>query len=515
MNVQDLILTKEEVTPEPAVAPAPQAARKKSTVKFTVEDFDSGDFCIRRKTPRSEKLLVWLTSQTQFYIKDGKTNEVIPIEVKNTACASALAAFFRNWTEYLLPVFGLFHGNKKEKDAMCAFASILRFAESESNEKNASNMLKKLVQQNYINLDFGLNDPAECTPIANGRSVEYFEFYQSPIRISTKYYNDILEKTTIFTYLYPIYRKYYSDAKLRAQLTNALFFSAPNTSSRDLFNADILILIAVLGLDKTREYIDHCLALPYNDNSYVFADRILFPYYCRNSIIEHHIEHHVIDCKQTVLSALRHHTKIDFDKSTLPYTFDPDKFIEYAVYQRIREGQAFSSFDWFQTWEDTLRMEKQLFGKVKEKYPKNLHTYHNQISFLFNQKQAEIQEADFARRNNELLVRNWSDGKYIIRCPENGDDFLDEAHQQANCLASYVDAYSEGRTDIFFMRRVDDPEHSLVTIEVRPNGDGQLALRQAYRASNRNPSKEEMNVIHTWCDRFGIVFNSNYCPMCV
>ena len=184
MNVQELILTKEEVTPEPTAAPAPQTTRKKSTVEFTVEDFGSGDFCIRRKTPRSEKLLVWLTSQTQFYIKDGKTSEVIPIEIKNTACTSALAGFFRNWTEYSLPVFGLFHGNKKEKDAMCAFASILRFAENESNENNASNNLRKLVQQNYINLDFGSNDPAEFLPISDAI---YFRVHQKRKRRTLLY----------------------------------------------------------------------------------------------------------------------------------------------------------------------------------------------------------------------------------------------------------------------------------------------------------------------------------------
>lgn len=498
MNVQDLILTKEEVTPKPTAAPAPQTTRKKSTVEFTVEDFGSGDFCIRRKTSRSEKLLVWLTSQTQFYIKDGKTNEVIPIEAKNVTSTSALSTFFRNWTPYSLPVFGQnFHATKKEKDAMCAFASILRYAEEESNEEHVSNTLKKLTQQNYVNLHFDLLDPANFIPISD---TTYFKFRVSHIKPNRRDYRYILQKTTLFTVLCPILQKYYSEEDLRLKLTTNLFFG----SCTPFLAPEILCLITAFGIDKTRKYIDQCLALPYVDDSYLYADHVLFS-----------DDYAWIELKDKVVSALRHHTKIDFDKNILSYTFDPDKFIEYVLYQRIREGQAFSPADWFRTWRDTLSMEKRLFGKIKEKYPKNLQTYHNQLSYLYLQKQNAIQKEAIIKRKNELSKYSWSNGKYLIRCPESDTDFLDEAHQQANCLASYADAYNEGKTDIFFMRRVDDPEHSFITIEVRTNGDGQPAIRQAYRASNRKPTAEEMDVIHTWCDKFGIVFNSNYCPMCV
>ncbi len=189
--------------------------------------------------------------------------------------------------------------------------------------------------------------------------------------------------------------------------------------------SNIFLLIAAFSIDKTREYLDKCLALPYTDDSYTYAASLFFPY-CSSTWFE---------WKKKVISALRCHTKIDIDKSALRRTFDPDKFIEYAIYQRIREGMALSSSEWFRTWDDTLDMEMQLFGKIKKKYPKNLQTYHNQLSYLYSQKQGAIQKKAIIKRKNELSKYSWTNGKYLIRCPESDTDFLDEAHQQANCLA--------------------------------------------------------------------------------
>ena len=77
--------------------------------------------------------------------------------------------------------------------------------------------------------------------------------------------------------------------------------------------------------------------------------------------------------------------------------------------------------------------------------------------------------------------------------PATKEDILAEAHDQANCLGGYINAYANGETDLYFLRMKETPNESLVTIEIR---DG--ALRQAYRARNEMPNEDELRAIHDW-----------------
>lgn len=72
-----------------------------------------------------------------------------------------------------------------------------------------------------------------------------------------------------------------------------------------------------------------------------------------------------------------------------------------------------------------------------------------------------------------------SDG-YLIRPAASVQEILDEANAQSNCVASFIDKYAAGRTDLWLMRDADDPDTPLVTVEVR---DG--AVRQAFQSYNR------------------------------
>ena len=184
--------------------------------------------------------------------------------------------------------------------------------------------------------------------------------------------------------------------------------------------------------------------------------------------------------------------------------FDIDSFIEYAIYERIRQGEALNYAHFFNVWGDVLRMQRQLRGKIWDKYPKNLNSLHAILSYKCMIMEQELDEERF-KKNAEIMRKyNWEDGKYIIISPENKQDMLDEATQQANCLASYTKAVASCETQIYFLRTKKEPEKSLVTFEIR-NGE----LRQAFRASNKTPSDKEMDIIYNWCDEFGFKHDKN------
>lgn len=189
------------------------------------------------------------------------------------------------------------------------------------------------------------------------------------------------------------------------------------------------------------------------------------------------------------------------------YRFDAASLREYLFYESVQQGYGsvndyggYTLRTFINEWKDTLDMQVALRGRVYDKYPKDLSGLHRRLSFRCELREIEVDEARFRMHSDRISVNELERGKYLIRVPRSKDDMLDEASQQANCLATYVKAYANGETDIYFMREVSKPEESLVTVEVR---DGRV--RQAYRACNRRPTDEEIQWLNEWADEIGIV----------
>ena len=85
-------------------------------------------------------------------------------------------------------------------------------------------------------------------------------------------------------------------------------------------------------------------------------------------------------------------------------------------------------------------------------------------------------------------------GAYQFICPKTPDDIKAEAAQQHNCVASYIDDVIQDKCVIMFMRYKDDPDKSLVTIEVHPD----LHVVQALQRYNAPLNAEQKQVIREW-----------------
>ena len=176
-----------------------------------------------------------------------------------------------------------------------------------------------------------------------------------------------------------------------------------------------------------------------------------------------------------------------------------DALLEYVYYERIRQGYADDPWHFWQEWIDTLDMQKLVKGRIYDKYPKNLAGDHRLLSWKTRLLQQEIDEKIFQQQVERTSSNAWKQKGWLIAPPTCKDDILEEARQQSNCLASYVKAFQKGASDIYFMRRAEDPEKSVVTIEVRGG-----SLNQALGACNRRATNEEMGVVLEWCQKFGI-----------
>ena len=86
-----------------------------------------------------------------------------------------------------------------------------------------------------------------------------------------------------------------------------------------------------------------------------------------------------------------------------------------------------------------------------------------------------------------MLFRSaWEKDEYCVVTPKKCDDIKNEGTELNHCVGSYIDSVLQGRTQIVFMRSSDNPEQSLVTLEIRSR-----SIQQARGYSNREVSEEE------------------------
>ena len=129
-----------------------------------------------------------------------------------------------------------------------------------------------------------------------------------------------------------------------------------------------------------------------------------------------------------------------------------------------------------------------------DKYPRNFLTTSRIASRNYSRLIREFEESKFERCLRPELECRIGDYNFIY--PKTTQDIKDEAVQQNNCVASYIQRVIDGECHIMFMRKADEPEHSLVTLEIR---DDQIV--QALQRSNAPMTPEQKEIVDKWNNR--------------
>ena len=143
---------------------------------------------------------------------------------------------------------------------------------------------------------------------------------------------------------------------------------------------------------------------------------------------------------------------------------------------------------------DYARMMSEISPKY-DKYPRNFLTTHAIACRNYNRLKQQFDEKSFQNRRNPKY--ECKIGKYVFLYPEKIDDIRSEAVSQNNCVASYVQSVIDGKCHILFMRKKEEPDKSLVTIEVKNN-----KIVQAKGRFNRDLTNEEEVVVEKWNTKF-------------
>lgn len=127
-------------------------------------------------------------------------------------------------------------------------------------------------------------------------------------------------------------------------------------------------------------------------------------------------------------------------------------------------------------------------------YPKNFQKAHNESVKKVKIVKDEILQKKIKQRGTQLEKNQYQNNVFFIRPAKSLDDMKDEAKQQNNCVyKNYSESYANGETDIYFLRNINKPEKSLVTVEVC-NGK----IRQERQKYNKDTTKAQKNFLEKW-----------------
>lgn len=148
---------------------------------------------------------------------------------------------------------------------------------------------------------------------------------------------------------------------------------------------------------------------------------------------------------------------------------------------------------------DYIRNLQKLDVPIKGKkllYPEVFMEAHDEIGTKVDNLTKDTRKLNkkISKRYEQLKKNCYSNEKFFIRPANSLQDLRNEAKQQDNCVyRNYSEDYAFGDTDIYFLRHKEEPNKSVVTIEVRDK-----RIRQKEQKHHKSLSKEQSQILDFW-----------------
>ena len=189
---------------------------------------------------------------------------------------------------------------------------------------------------------------------------------------------------------------------------------------------------------------------------------------------------------------------------------DFNRFMNYLVYLVDNEGLELLSGGWSSSerikisdYYDYLKMQKEMYGSIKEKYPENWLSEHHKLVKTYAAWKKLHENDIILERAKALEKYQYSNKKYTVVIPTNSAQVVDEGYQLGHCVGSYVNRIVEGETNIVFVRYKETPEESLVTVEINNKG----SIIQCRGKGNRDVTPEENDFLREWAEKVNLSIN--------
>lgn len=195
----------------------------------------------------------------------------------------------------------------------------------------------------------------------------------------------------------------------------------------------------------------------------------------------------------TVRWHCRNFFKLTDSRENQGYNYNIISLIKYIdqlmTYEALTYSEVISELS------DYCDMMNKLSPKF-EKYPKHFLTTVRIATRNYNRLKQQFDEVKFVDKID--ISFEWTDGEYIVIYPKSTQAMKDEAVQQSNCVASYIDKVINDQCKVVFLRDKKDKDKSLITMEVikytEANSE-KYRVKQAKGKSNREITPFEQTVV--------------------
>ena len=436
--------------------------------EFTLELSAYPDFAIKKISKTTKKLMVIMPSVKTYYVKDLKTNEITPLN------ADEYSKFTTQMDDIInLPDDFWITGIKKSKYFWERLSSILY-----------DDTILELIKMKLIDQ---INAERLCdrSTWRGNDELKKINNIKKPFAVNKK-----------------LFKEFFNEKTADGNPTKASYLV--RNMDRQSFIPD---LVETFGLNMARDFLKEI------DISLVSIDGN--GYYDRGIGINNVYGY-------TYRNIYNYTPNGEADKypdSPRPrINMDYKTFKEYVLYTSVKMGYGKNMRQFFNIWNDTLKMQIQIYGKIKEKYPQDLPLMHNILSYKSILYSQEISTKAFEKTSKICQQYEVNMDGFRFTTPRCKQDMIDEATMQANCLASYVDRYASGTSWIYFMRKKEDPDNSYITIEVIERDDHEnpgektLQINQCYLAHNKVPNNADREIADKWLKRIIKKYKKNNYP---
>lgn len=117
--------------------------------------------------------------------------------------------------------------------------------------------------------------------------------------------------------------------------------------------------------------------------------------------------------------------------------------------------------------------------------PNNLHAAHQKTIEKVKIKEDKALNVLIAKRLKDLIKYEFEFAGFILRPAKDSKELFQEGKALNHCVGSYSERYAKGKTNIFLIRKTDEPDIPFYTMEVIND-----KITQTYGKSNRQPSDE-------------------------
>lgn len=147
-------------------------------------------------------------------------------------------------------------------------------------------------------------------------------------------------------------------------------------------------------------------------------------------------------------------------------------------------------------YRDYLRMARALYGGLNAdtRYPKDLIREHDRLSVLYEESKNKNSVRLLKKRVKVLEKLDYSDDAYTIFPLRTLADFINESKELKHCVKTYFERCASGRTNIFALRKADEPDKPYFTVNI--GNDGKLIQNRGM--TNCAPPKEVQEFVKKW-----------------